>query len=149
SPDGLIGTLSRPPQAGSLETESADDFLLSSDTQITGATFTGLVPVGATISSVDVEIYRVFPLDSTVPPSTQSPTRANSPSDVAFDERDSGANELTFSFNVLNPDFSVGNTVVNGIHPATNQFTGGEGPTSGQEVKFMVNFTSPITLPTD
>jgi hypothetical protein len=79
SPDGLIGTQSRPEEPAAPEAESADDVLLSGDTEITGATFTGLVPVGATVSSVDVEIYRVFPLDSTNPPSGQVPTRLNSP----------------------------------------------------------------------
>src|SRR5262249_5030159 len=40
-------------------------------------------------------------------------------------------------------------SVVNGIHTFPNQFTGGEGPVTGQEVQFNVLFTTPITLPAD
>ena len=43
TPDGLMGSLSRPSTGGVLQTESADDFILSNSTSITGATFTGLV----------------------------------------------------------------------------------------------------------
>ena len=42
APDGKIGTLSRPAATGKLETETADDFILSNPTSITQATFTGL-----------------------------------------------------------------------------------------------------------
>jgi hypothetical protein len=41
------------------------------------------------------------------------------------------------------------NTVVNGIHKQPNQFTGGEGPTSGQETQISVNFVMPVDLPAD
>ena len=67
SPNGLIATGSRPDSAGKIEIESADDFLLTSQTQINHATFTGLITGGATtadIGQVVVEIYRVFPKDS-------------------------------------------------------------------------------------
>jgi hypothetical protein len=64
NPDGLIATASRPASAGKLEIESADDFVLTGETAITSATFTGLLPTGAPLSDVSdvvVEIYRVFP----------------------------------------------------------------------------------------
>ena len=39
--------------------------------------------------------------------------------------------------------------MVNGINAFPNQFTGGEGPVSGQEVMISVNFTTPILLDAD
>ncbi len=148
-PDGKMATASRP---GGSEIESADDFLLGSATRLTSATFTGLLPSGATMASVldvHVEIYRVFPDDSTVPPDTNVPTRANSPSDVAFDERSSSGGNLSFTTSVLNTSFTASNSVLTGINAFPNQFTGGEGAVSGQEVQFSVNFTTPINLPAD
>jgi hypothetical protein len=68
-PDGKIATASRPNAAGKFEIEAADDFVLTSKTRITGATFTGLltnVTSTAGIGEVRVEIYRVFPADSNV-----------------------------------------------------------------------------------
>jgi hypothetical protein len=149
APNGLIGTASRP-EAGPIEIESADDFILVSQTTIDHATFTGLLPSGAPLTNVTVvavEIYRVFPLDSTSPPSGHVPTRVNSPSDVAFDSRDSAVPNLTFVSSILNANFTVANSVVNGIHPIPNQTTGGEGPVTGEEVLFDVTFTTPFTLP--
>jgi hypothetical protein len=152
NPDGKIATGSRPGSPGKLEIESADDFILNQPTFITGGTFTGLLPSGlplSGISSVDVEIYRVFPKDSTNPPSGAVPTRVNSPSDNAFDSRDSAASDLTFMTTLLNPSFTAANSVLNGIHPIPNQTTGGEGSVTGQEALFDVNFTNPFELPAD
>ena len=150
SPDGRIATASRPDTPGKIEIESADDFLLTDHTQITSATFTGLIPRGATITDVRVEIYRVFPFDSTNPPSGNVPTRANSPSDVAFDDRDSAvAGQLTFTTTLLNAAFNVSNSVVNGINKIPGQTTGGEGPVTGEEVQFNITLTTPFDLPAD
>ncbi len=155
-PDGKIATASRPgPTSGAnQETESADDFIVSTpDTVITHATFFGLLPSGVSlstdISQVRVEIYRVFPKDSTDPPSGAVPTRVNSPSDVEFDDRDSAAGNLIFSTLLLNSDFEALNSVDTGIHPKPNQTTLGEGAVSGQEVLFNVIFTTPFSLPPD
>ena len=149
-PDGRMGMASRPGLGGKPEIEAADDFVLGAQTQINIATFTGLILNGATIGAVDVEIYRVFPGDSTNPPSGKVPTRVNSPSsDVAFDSRGTLASNLTFSTMVLNNNFTVANVVQNGINPIPNQTTGGEGPTLGQEVQFTVNFTTPLILGAD
>lgn len=85
NPDGLMATASRSGSAG-LEIESADDFVLGSAAQITGASFIGLLPTGLALSGISrvvVEIYRVFPLDSTNPPLGTVPTRVNSTSDTA------------------------------------------------------------------
>src|SRR5450631_1914435 len=82
NPDGKLGSASRPSTVGRAEVESADDFLFTSPTQITSATFTGLIPAASSVSSVTVEIYRVFPNDSTNPPSGNVPTRVNYPSDA-------------------------------------------------------------------
>ncbi len=100
TPDGRIATASQPGSPGAIEIESADDFILGSQTTIDHATFTGLLPSGAPLSSVQqvvVEIYRVFPKDSTDPLLGHVPTGVNSPSDVASDSRDNAAANLTFT----------------------------------------------------
>ena len=149
APDGLMASASRPAGA-SIEVETADDFITTGCTTITAASFFGLLPSGAltsSITSVDVEIYRVFPLDSTNPPSGHVPTRTNSPSDVAFEVRDSASAQLTFSASILQSTYTAANSVVNGIHPVPGQTTGGEGPVTGEEVRVDVTFTTPLVLP--
>src|SRR6266508_4807621 len=151
-PNGLMGTASRPANLGlsQIEIESADDFILVSLTTIDHATFTGFLPSGAPFSNVqqvEIEIYRVFPLDSVNPPSGHVPTRANSPSDVDFDARSSADADLTFTTTLLNASFNVTNSVLNGINPIPNQTTGGEGPISGTQVRIDVALTSPFRLP--
>jgi hypothetical protein len=154
TPDGLIGTLSRPGSLGKLETETADDFVLTATTTINRATITGLLPAGSPLSNiknVEVEVYHVFPADSATPPSGSVPSRANSPADVeiASATRDGSAGSLGFSAVILNPSFHVANTVVNGINKSLTPFTGGEGPTTGEEVVITINFNTPIVLPAD
>jgi hypothetical protein len=158
NPDGKMATASRPPTAGTLEIEAADDFVLTQSTAITDASFVGLLPTGAplgNVSQVVVEVYRVFPLDSNVartsgPPTfstSQVPTRVNSPSDNAFDNRDRASGGLTFGGAVLASSFMASNSVLNGINPVPNQTTGGEGPVTGEEVQFNVHFSTPFLLP--
>jgi hypothetical protein len=150
SPDGLIGTLSRPASPGLLETETADDFILNQEANITQATFTGLLPTGAPLSSVkdvEIELYHVFPQDSANPPSGNVPTRVNSPSDLEFMAFDAMAGTLSVSTSLVNSTFSVANTVVNGINKIPGQFTGGEGPATGEEVQFTITFTPGFELP--
>ena len=152
-PNGLMATATRPTSAGKIETETGDDFVLSTATKITGATFTGLLTGDvslADIGNVVVEIYRVFPKDSQNPPSGNVPTRDNSPSDVAFDSRNTAGNTLTFTASVLSVDFTANNSVINGINKQPNQKTGGEGPVNGQEVLFTINFgANAFSLPAD
>jgi hypothetical protein len=154
NPDGRIATAARPESAGKFEIESADDFGLTAQTSITGATFTGLLTGGSTIGQVVVEIYQVFPNDSNVgrtsgPPvfsTTQVPTRVNSPSDVALDSRDSSSGSLSFQTQALGT-FTANNSVQpGGIHPLPGQTTGGNGPVTGSEVTFSVKFTTPFDL---
>ena len=152
SPDGKIATGSRPSGPGKLEIETGDDFVLASRTRLTSATFTGLLPTGlnaSNIGDVRVEIYRVFPNDSTIPPSGHVPTRVNSPSDVEFDDRSVSGHGLSFTTTTLASTFTAANSVLNGIHPIPNVTTGGEGAVTGQEVRFNVNFTTPFDLPAD
>jgi PEP-CTERM motif len=154
NPDGLIATLSRPASAGLIQTETADDFILSQQTRITSATFVGLLPLGApltNITQVEIEFYHVFPKDSVNPPSGNVLTRVNSPADVEIGAatRDSVAGTLSFLASLLSANFTVNNSVVNGIHPFPGQFTGGEGSVSGEEVSISVTFTSPVDLPPD
>lgn len=153
TPNNSIAVASRP-DAGSFEIEAADDFFLGTSTTINSASFVGLVIPGAaggnpTVTTVVIEIYRVFPLDSDTSRTFHVPTRLNSPSDVAFDSRDSGP-QLSFSTTVLNPSFTALNSVQpGGIHPSPNQNTLGNGPLTGQEVQFNVVFTAPFSLPAD
>jgi hypothetical protein len=154
NPDGLIATLSRPASPGNLETETADDFILPTQTAISQASFTGLLPSGTPLSSVsrvEIEFYHVFPVDSTNPPSGNVPTRVNSPADVEIGSatRDSAAGSISFTATLLNSSFSVLNSVVNGINKSPNQFTGGEGPVTGEEVRFDITFNPQIILPGD
>src|SRR5713101_6067144 len=63
TPDGLLGALSQPASTSHLETETADDFILTGTTTITQATIVGLIPSGTpltNISNVEVEVYHVF-----------------------------------------------------------------------------------------
>lgn len=149
--DGRMGMLSRPGSTTLAETEAADDFLTASTVRITGGTFTGLLVPGASgtpsVLSVGIEIYRVFPLDSTVPPSGNVPTRTNSPSDVAFATRGTTTADLTVITSTLNPNFTVANTVVNGIHKVPNQTTGGEGSATGVEMEFDFGLPTGLLLP--
>jgi hypothetical protein len=118
-------------------------------TSITSATFTGLLVGGATpadVQNVEIELYHVFPLDSTVPPDGRVNTRANSPSDDAFAARDGALGQLTYTITTLSSSFTAANSVVNGINAKPNQATGGEGPVTGIEVQFDVTFTTPFTL---
>lgn len=146
SPDGRMAVLSQPGSAGKIETEAADDFILPDHTVLTSGSFTGLVPAGATIQQVDVEIYQIFPVSSLNPPSGNVPTRVNSPSDVELQDRGTLASTLSFTTTLLDPTFTVANTVVNGIHSIPSETTGGEGPATGQEVQFIVSFSTPIDL---
>jgi len=138
-PDGKVGSSSG--SSNGVGTETADDFSLSNLTQIKSGSFTGLIPQGASVTSVGIEIYRVFPLDSTNPPSPLVvPTRTNSPSDDAFQER-----SVSFTTSLLSNNAGTANSIINNISPG---LTGGEGGKNGQEVRF--DFTVPnLTLPAD
>jgi hypothetical protein len=152
NPDGKIATLSRTASTGKLETETADDFVTTHETEITSATFTGLLFGGATpadVSQVEIELYHVFPIDSTNPPDGRVNTRMNSPSDNNFAASDSKLGQLSFTTMVLSTSFMAANSVVNGIFAKPNQFTGGEGSVIGEEVQFNVTFNTPFTLGAD
>jgi hypothetical protein len=152
NPDGLIATLSRTASAGKLETETADDFVTTATTVITNATFTGLIPLGTPLSAVgnvEIELYHVFPVDSTFPPDGRVNTRVNSPSDNNFAAADGALGQLGFTTTLLSPSFTAANSVVNGINAAPNQFTGGEGPVTGEEVQFNITFNTPFVLQPD
>jgi hypothetical protein len=155
-PDGKMATASRPDSDGAFEIETGDDFVLTTTTSLTSATFTGLLTGDGSVSNVRVEIYRVFPTDSDVgrtsgPPlfSTPNvPTRVNSPSDVAFLEADAASGGLRFTTDVLAATFTASNSVQpGGIHPAPGFHTGGAGAIAGEEVEFDVSFTHGLLLP--
>jgi hypothetical protein len=153
-----IGVATRPQMGSPFEIEAGDDFVLTTPTTISSATFTGLIPSGAAVQDVVLEIYRVFPNDSDVgrtsgPPTfstSQVPTRVNSPSDVAFDSRDSGAGGLSFTTTTLAGTFTALNSVQpGGIHPKPNQTTLGNGPVTGSEIEIDANLLQPFELPAD
>jgi hypothetical protein len=148
SPDGKLGALSRPAGSQGLETETADDFVLTQPTVISSATMHGLlIPAGTPVSSltrVEVEIYHVFPLDSDTVRTPNVPTRTNSPSDVEIDTATRDSSQSTLSFNATQiSSFTVANTVINGIHNAP----GGEGSATGEQVGIDITFNPPIFLP--
>jgi len=162
TPDGLLGALSQPTAPETLETETADDFLLSQATFISGAVIVGLIPPGtplADISNVEVEVYHVFSTDSDVGrtsgppmfPTAEVPARLNSPADVEIDDatRNGSDGTLQFSTDLLNANFPVRNTVVTGINRKPNQTTRGDGPATGEEVEISMVFTPPILLQAD
>jgi hypothetical protein len=77
SPNGQRGALSRLDSPGKIETKAADDVLLRESSVIKGATIAGLLPAGTPLDNiVEVEIYRIFPLDSASP--SGKTVRANS-----------------------------------------------------------------------
>lgn len=152
APDGKMATASQPANGFHIDNETADDFFLTSQTSLTTATFTGLLPLGFNLSNigpVTVEIYHVFPKDSVDPPNGQVPSRANSPSDVELLDRNTGDGTLSFTATTLNPSFTAANSVLNGIFPKPNQTTNGEGPVTGEEVQFDLTFLTPIDLAAD
>ncbi len=158
-PDGKIATLSRPPGAGKIQTETADDFTLTNCVVINQATITGLIPSAAPLTSiqnVEVEIYRLFPGQpgdtdptNTIVPNPIVPTRTGSPADFEIDDatRDGLAGSLSFSPTLLSSSFTAANSVANNINRLTNQFTGGEGGVVGEEVRITISFDPPIALP--
>jgi hypothetical protein len=157
SPDGKMAMGSRPGSGGVIEIEAADDFTLEDPVSLTSATFTGLLPSMAPLSSIQevrVEAYRVFPTDSDPAPTSgpptfstpKVPTRVNSPADTAFAERNSAGGRLSFTVSSFG-SFAALNSVLNGIHPKPSQNTGGDGPVSGDEVVFDASFNPPLSLP--
>jgi hypothetical protein len=151
TPNNMMAMATRPDTAP-FEIETADDFLLNDPVTITSATFDGLIVPNAAggstaISQIVMEIYRVFPLDSNTVRVPNVPTRANSPSDVAFDSRDSAGGQLTFTSSVLSATFTALNSVQpGGIHPSPGQQTNGNGPLTGTETQINLTLTSPINL---
>jgi len=148
-----MAAASRPQSAGKIEIEAADDFIIGGGgAAVTEFKFIGLLTGNSTaadIQAINLEVYRVFPKDSTNPPSGKVPTRVNSPSDVAFADADSTVpGSLAFSTTSLGA-FSATNSVVNGIHPSPGQTTGGDGAVRGTEIEFDVLLNSPMLLPAD
>ena len=148
SPDGKLGALSRPAGSQGLETETADDFVLTQPTVISSATMHGLlIPAGTPVSSltrVEVEIYHVFPLDSDTVRTPNVPTRTNSPSDVEINTATRDSSQSTLSFNATQiSTFTVANTVINGIHNPGQS----EGSATGEEVGINITFNPPLFLP--
>jgi hypothetical protein len=152
NPDGKAGALSRPASPGKIETETADDFVLSQTTVIRGATINGMIagrtPL-ANLTNVEVEIYHLFPLDSGAF-DNRVPTRNNSPSDVEIGSatRDGRTGGLSFTTSVVNPNFVVINSVVNNIKTFPDIIaTGGDLAMGGQLIEITITFTNPIILP--
>lgn len=150
SPDGLLGALSRPAGSQGMETETADDFVLTQPAVLSGATVNGLITGGTAtnVSRVEVEIYHIFSLDSDTSRTAAVPTRTNSPSDheIATATRDSNDSSLRFVASDVS-DFQVQNTVINGINKFPAQLTHGEGAARGKQVQLRIVFSTPLFLP--
>jgi hypothetical protein len=147
--DLRMGANSRQETDNGVEVEAADDFLLSTDFRISGATIQGLIPAGTPltdIESVAVEIYRVFPLDSDITRTAQVPTRQNSPGDNAFATRDITTG-LSFTVTPVASGVTALNSVVNGINASPDQHTLGEGAVTGDQVEVHFSLAQPIDLP--
>jgi hypothetical protein len=154
TPNNQMAVATRAETAGNSEIEAADDFILNAQSFIDTASFVGLAVPGTSgtfsISDIVIEVYRVFPLDSDTNRTQNVPTRVNSPSDVAFDSKDSGAGELSFGTSVLSTTFTALNSVQpGGIHAKPLQNTLGNGPLTGEEIQFDVTFNTPFDLPAD
>src|SRR5260370_86642 len=96
--------------------------------------------------TVEIDLYHVLPVDSAHPPDGRVLTRVNSPSDNNFAAADHALGQLSFTTTVLNPSFTAANSVVNGINPLPNQFTGGEGAVKGVEVRIDITFITPLLV---
>ena len=75
-PDGRIASVSHPESRGKTEHESADDFILTSRTELRHAAFTGVLFHGGRgeIRDVVLELYHVFPKDSNATRTPECPT---------------------------------------------------------------------------
>jgi hypothetical protein len=157
-PDAKVATISEPPNAHNshVEFESADDFVLNTETVIKHASFTGLLTGGATpkdVENVFLTIYRVFPNDSDVgrtsgPPTfstSQVPTRVNSPADNEIENFDSAVGDLRFHSRLLSPSFTANASVFS--PDKISLHSGGNGAATGEEVEFDVTFKVPLDLP--
>jgi hypothetical protein len=149
-PDGKVATISEPPNAhnSQVEFESADDFVLNTETVIQHASFTGLLTGGATlddVSNVFLTIYRVFPNDSDLTRMPQVPTRVNSPADNEIDNFDSAVGDIHFDSRLLRTSFTAQNSVSSVDKIAVN--SRGNGPATGEEVQFNVTFDAKLDLP--
>src|SRR5436190_12601437 len=114
TPDGKVATIGEPPNAhnGDIEFESADDFVLTQQTTLRHATFSGLLTGGATlddVSNVFITIYRVFPNDSDTTRTPAVPTRQTSPSANEIENRESAAGGRNFDQTVMSARFDAAN----------------------------------------
>jgi hypothetical protein len=157
-PDGRVATISEPPNAhnSQVEFETADDFVVNTETVIRHASFTGLLTGGATPQDVEnafLTIYRVFPNDSDVsrtsgPPTfstPQVPTRVNSPADNEIENFDSAVGDLRFHAQVVSTSFTALNSVSSADKISLN--SKGNGQVTGEEVQFDITFNVPLDLP--
>jgi hypothetical protein len=154
--DQRLGSLSQPSGPAPQENvrpgfETADDFALTRSTTLTHATFIGLVAPGTKLSdikNVETEFYHFLPAGQDT--GGLVPTRVNSPTDfeIADATRDGADGSLSFTMTVLDPNFTVGNTVSALKSGATSVLTatGGNGAFTGEEIEFDVTFTNGVEL---
>jgi hypothetical protein len=150
APDGKVATISEPPNAHNahVEFETADDFVLNTETVIQHASFTGLLTGGAKlgdVSNVFLTIYRLFPNDSDLTRTPKVPTRNNSPADNEIDNFDSAVGDLHFHARLLNKSFTAQNSVSSA--DKISVASGGNGAATGAEVEFDVDFLAKLDLP--
>jgi hypothetical protein len=157
--DQRLGSLSQPGGPAPQENtrpgfETADDFALTQRTSLTHATFIGLVAPGTKlgdITNVETEFYHFLPAGQAT--GGLVPTRVNSPTDfeIADATRDGADGSLSFTATVLDPNFTVGNSVsvVKSGSTSALTATGGNGAFTGEEILFDVTFTNAVDLDPD
>src|SRR6516162_2672841 len=92
----------------------------------------------------------VFPKDSADPPSGNVPTRNNSPSDIAFAERDDAAGWGSHVYRQCRKrEFYRRKERAERDQPQAEPVHWGEGPVSGQEILIDATPTKPFDLPAD
>ena len=128
-------------------TETADDFTVTGDGfTVTNVSFLGLFSENATIDTVDLAFYQVFPGSSDL---TRTPVtvRTNGPEDVEFTALNTADNQLTFTTTDLG-QFTVDQTIVGGSGANTPGLGSGElgGSLTGYLKQIDVQLVTPLTL---
>ena len=130
-----IGTAARPESAGKFEIETGDDFVLTQQTLITGASFWPDSRASQRWECI-VEVYRVFPADSTLAGQAGQPTSRCThqvarhlmwPSTAR--QFSAGSSSGSYWATIA---FSANNSVRPAAYIRTQYFTGGNGPVTGR-----------------
>ena len=150
-PDGKMAMASRPSSAGKIEIESADDFVLTAPRASPARPSPVSCRRTASLSdmtNVRVEIYRVFPLDSTIPRQWQCAHADQFSLGRGVRRTDAAAHNLTFTPGIINSSFTAQIPSSTGsIRNPTSIPRRGTG--HGPRGSVQRDFESAFTLPAD